>query len=165
MSKRVSAAAGAAAIAGAAIAFAVTTPAQADDRMICTGISTFKGTYVFDFEERCRQLTGGEGLGDVWWHQIDGKRREMAQHAGGVGLAVIGKRSSAQWRALTRADLAKLKFSDRPINASDGANRLPDGTVFAVRTRSGHFAKVRVDSHKFDNNLRRDLRISHVTFA
>jgi hypothetical protein len=146
-------------------AYEVQATVPFDPPVICHGTGTLNGTYVYDLEEPCRQLTAGESGGDIWWEQIDDKRRQLVPYSGGVELALIGKRSVAQFDDISWSDLQSLPYTGNPINAGDSGNKLPDGTVFAVHTRSGHYAKVRVESHKYTSNpFRRDLKIRYTTY-
>ena len=85
----------------------------------------------------------GKGRADFWWEIINAKDRCLVPQGGAAASVVAGKR----FEELTRADLAKLTYAGNKI---PGAALVP-GTVVAVRTTQGNYAKLKVvryhDSH------------------
>lgn len=111
---------------------------------VSSGSATLRGTWHFDFE-----LGGEAETGDVWWQQMTDTARQLVPDSG-VALAWLGP---VAFSSVSHADLQALTYSSAPIDGSIASNRLTPGTVFAVRTRSGHHAKVRVVSHGYNLQL------------
>ena len=118
--------------------------------VVSSGTTVLQGTYLFDLE------TGTEGAtGDIWWEQETDVARQMVplNGAGIVNLGVV------DFNALSSASLPSLAYGPAPIPGNnDSTNQLVDGDVFAVRTISGHYAKVLVQSYGYD------LTIQWVTY-
>lgn len=111
------------------------------------------GTYIFDLE------SGHESMpGDIWWDQIDGRSRRMVPQ-NGAAILYLGM---VDFNSIGGADLQAMDalYSAAPLVDNPAAgNQLAEGTVFAVRTRGGSYAKVLVESSGYD------LRIRWSTFA
>jgi len=116
------------------------------------GATTLRGTWTFDFD------SGAEGVADgadVWWEQVDKVTRRLMPR-GGAMLAHMGK---ADFDTISLRTLKNQLYSTTPINGSNNAsNNLTPGTVVAIKTSSGHYAKMRVDSYGYN------LGISWVTY-
>ncbi|MHB8576851.1 MAG: toll/interleukin-1 receptor domain-containing protein [Dehalococcoidia bacterium] len=97
-------------------------------------------------------------VGDVWWEQIDGRSRRMVPQ-NGAAILYIG---FVDFDSLGGIDLQAMDalFTTTPlVDNSAAGNQLAAGTVFAVRTRGGSYAKVLVESYGYD------LRIRWITYA
>jgi hypothetical protein len=115
---------------------------------VCSGSGTLQGTFVFDLET-CHQSTNS--IGDLWWEQIDDVRRQLVPFSNGDRVAVLGQ---VDYSKVTFDQIAAAALGTAPVNGSnDSTNRLTAGTVLAVQTRNGHYAKVRVDTYGYDLNL------------
>lgn len=118
--------------------------------VVSSGTTVLQGTYTFDLD------TGTEGgTGDIWWDQETDVARQMLPQnsAGVVNLGIV------DFDALSSAALQSLPYSSTPIPGNnDSTNQLVDGDVFAVRTTSGNYAKVLVQSYGYD------LTIQWVTY-
>ena len=117
-------------------------PTVAPDVVLCTGPTTLKGTYLLDFEN-CVQ----GGTGDVWWEQIDSVNRMLVPRSGAmlVNMGPVG------FDGLTLAALRSLNYGPGSINGSANSfNQLTPGTVVAIKTRNGHYAKMRIDSYGYN---------------
>ena len=69
----------------------------------------------------------------------------------GDSVAVLGK---VNFGAVGLPDLLIAPYDTVPVNGSnDSGNRLTPGTVLAVHTRNGHYAKVRVDTYGYNLGL------------
>jgi hypothetical protein len=111
------------------------------------------GTFTFDLETGA---TGGGGM-DLWWEQIDGVRAAISSDNGPSRFVNLG---SADYDALTAADLAGLSYQDQEIRTEyHDSNVLVPGDVFAVRTGDGNLAKVQVLVFGYD------LEIRYVTYS
>jgi hypothetical protein len=74
------------------------------------------------------------------------------------GIAVIGGRD---FDRVTREGLRRTEYQQQGVDASrDENNRLPPGTVLAVRTQEGRFAKVRIIASRGDS-----VRFDWITYA
>jgi hypothetical protein len=115
---------------------------------ICSTPLVLRGTFVLD-ADTCR-LAGGLAGGDLFWEQFDPVRRALVPENG----ALIVKLGPVDFNALTRDQLATAPYANAPVDGSNtAANQLTPGTVLAVRTRTGHFAKIRIDGYGYDLNI------------
>ena len=119
--------------------------------VVSSGNGTIPGTFLFDVDTGTVTQTGA----DLFWRQRTTVERQM-EPQGGATLVNLGVRN---FRALTPKELSKLNYSTLPIPANDDrSNQLVNSDVFAVRSSSGNFAKIKVVSYG------RDLGIQWVTF-
>ena len=114
----------------------VATPA-----VLCNGPATLQGTYIFDFES-CKQAS----VGDVWWEQRTSTDRQLAPRNG----AQIANLGPVNFNSVTLAMLKTEPYQATPINGSTIGGQLSSGTVIAIRTRGGHYAKMRIDSYGYN---------------
>ena len=127
----------------------IVSPAPRSD-ILSSGAATLKATYIFDFD---RGKAGGDG--DLFYNHRDEVIRFLRPQNG----ATIALLPRTDFPRLDADRLRALSYSDKPINASDNAdNELRRGVVVAIKTRSGHLAKMRVTSYG------RDLAFEWVTF-
>ena len=106
------------------------------------------GTYLFDLE------TGRQSEpGDIWWEQIDGVSRALVPENGAailpLGMVDFNSIGGVDLQALD-AMYGSTPLVDTPLTG----NQLVAGTVFAVRTRGGSYAKVQVVHFGYDLDLR-----------
>ena len=100
-----------------------------------------QGTYIFDFES-CKQAS----VGDVWWEQRTSTDRQLAPRNG----AQIANLGPVNFNSVTLATLKTEPYQATPINGSTIGGQLSSGTVIAIRTRGGHYAKMRIDSYGYN---------------
>jgi hypothetical protein len=123
------------------------TPQPASPSILCSGLNTLQGSsllspHVFDLEAS-HDAPSGSVSGDIWWEE-NGAVRDL-NPVGGVKLVSLG---TVKYDAVTLDQLKSAAYSSTPINGSTNAsNQLVPGTVVAVHTRSGHYAKVQVVSN------------------
>lgn len=121
--------------------------------VLSRGTTTLKGTWTFDLD------TGVQGAptgADIWWEQVDGTVRYLVPQ-GGAMLAHLGQPT---FDAVSRQTLATAAYTTSPIDGSaTSANTLAAGSVIAVRTASGRYAKVKIDSYGYN------LGITWVTYT
>jgi hypothetical protein len=96
-------------------------------------------------------------VADIWWQQIDATHRYLVPE-NGAGLHNLGITDLA---SVTLQSLQSETYSAVRIRGTASA---PQGTiglnsVVAVRTRSGRYAKLRVDSYGWN------LVVTWVTYA
>jgi hypothetical protein len=108
------------------------------------GQTVILGTWKWDIETNM-QGDKIEKRADVWWaHETEKKSFLVPQN--GAGLVVLGKKA---FDKITRENLAALKYSDKKL----AKQLLSPGTVVAMRTNEGNFAKLKVlkyrDLHDF----------------
>ena len=109
--------------------------------VLCSSPATVEGTFHLDVES----CSGGTS-GDVWWEQIDAVNRRLVPQNG----AMLANLHTASFDSVSSQQLRSLSYSSTPIDGSNNAaNQLIRGTVVAVRTRGGHYGKVRVDSYGY----------------
>ena len=111
--------------------------------VLSSGAGTLKATYIFDFEKG-----KADDNGDLFYQHRDEVVRFLRPQNGAT-ISLLPRTDFGK----TDADrLRTLTYSDKPINASDNAdNELRRGVVIAIKTRSGHLAKMRVTT--YDNDL------------
>jgi hypothetical protein len=108
-----------------------------------------RGTYAFDFEAGGEAASNGDA--DVWWDQETAVNRQLVPWNG----AALHSLGVVEYEKLQFDDLTGLTYTTTPITAdAEGTNFLPDGAVFAVRTRSGKYVKVQVLSYGYNLTLR-----------
>ncbi len=118
-----------------------------------SGTGTLEGTCHFDFD-------AGTGSGprqdyDVWWQQETKVVRRLVPDPG----ARIVRLGPMSFGSVTPAYLLSLDYGSDPIAGNDDAsNQLTSGTVFAVRTNIGQYAKVLVQSYGYN------LEIQWITY-
>jgi hypothetical protein len=108
--------------------------------------TTLRGTWLLDLDS----ATLGPS-GDIWWEQQTADARFLTP-AEGVRMRRLG---GVDFDAITHADLTGLAYSRRRINGSVGSsNRLTDGTVIAIQTDEGRYAKMLIESYGYDMQVR-----------
>jgi hypothetical protein len=116
------------------------------------GTTTLKGTWTFDFDTGVQGPAGGA---DVWWEQINTVSRLLVPQSGAM-LAPMGK---PNFDAVSLPTLKTQAYTANPINGSNNAlNKLKPGTVIAIKTSAGRYAKMKVDTYGYN------LGISWVTY-
>ena len=111
-----------------------------------SGTTVIKGTWTFDCETG---LLGAAStrIADIWWEQIDSVRRQLTP-IGGAGIVNLGQ---VDFNLVTPAVLQTLSFGSKPIPGNNNAtNELKVNDVFAVRTKNGNIAKIRVLQYGYD---------------
>ena len=104
-----------------------------------------RGTYHYDFDAGAETTTGS----DVWWRQVDGATRYFSAENG----AVFSNMGLANYDAVTKAQLQGLTYNTTSINGSDSGNQMPPGTVIAIKTNAGRYAKMKVVAKDAANTL------------
>jgi hypothetical protein len=113
------------------------------------GSGVLRGTWLFDFDAGIE--TANQQAADVWWEQMTATTRQMVPLNGAAlcGMGIV------PFDPLSLADLQRLPYARTPIPANvSGTNLLPDGSVFAVRTRTGNFVKVQVLHYDYNLQIR-----------
>ncbi len=116
------------------------------------GATVLKGTWTFDFDTG----TQGPATGaDIWWEQVNNVTRLLVPQSGAM-LTHLGK---PNFDAVSYQTLQKQSYTATPINGSNNAsNQLKAGSVIAVKTNAGRYAKVRIDTYGYN------LAITWVTY-
>ena len=116
--------------------------------IVSSGTGVLHGTWLFDFDAGA-QVSGGPAA-DVWWDQKTAVLRELAPQ-NGAALTNLGP---VNFAAVTPDTLSSLTYSTTPIEGNnDPTNKLTTNDVFAVRTSSGNYAKVKVVAYGYDLQL------------
>lgn len=116
------------------------------------GTTILKGTWTFDFDSGVQGPASGA---DIWWEQVNNVTRYLVPKSGAM-LANMGK---VNFDAVSRQTLTTQAYTATPINGSNNsANKLTSGTVVAIKTNAGRYAKMRVDSYGYN------LAITWVTY-
>lgn len=116
--------------------------------IVSSGNGVLNGTWLADFDAGVLNNTGGGN--DVWWEQQTAVVRDMRPQGGAllVNLGVVN------FNTITPDTLASLTYSSTPIvGNNDASNKLVNGDVFAVRTTSGNYAKVKVVAYGYNIQL------------
>jgi hypothetical protein len=124
------------------IAYMITLPAKATDfysldaNVISQGTALLKGTYLFN----CETGTVGSS-GDIWWNQISSTQRQMVPQS----PAKILNLGIVDFNSLTATNLDDYTYSSTPIiGNNDSTNKLVTNDVFVVKTKVGHYTKIKV---------------------
>ena len=116
--------------------------------IVSSGTAVLHGTWFFDFDAGA-QVSGGPNA-DVWWEQKTAILRDLVPQ-GSVALANLGH---VDFASVTPDTLSSLTYSTTPIDGNnDPTNKLTTNDVFAVRTSSGNYAKVKVVAYGYDLQL------------
>jgi hypothetical protein len=102
------------------------------------GQTVILGTWTWDIETNLQGVVKGV---DVQWKE-DTATEQFLVPLNGAGLIVLDKKKA--FDKITRQDLAGLKYSDKKL-ANDA---LAPGTVVALRTNEGNFAKLKVVKYR-----------------
>ena len=105
--------------------------------VLAKGQTVILGTWSWNIE---KNKQGGKEGHDVIWQQATEKEQFLVP-VGQAGLAILEKKSFDE---ITSKDLKGLKYSDNKI-ANDS---LTPGTVLALRTNEGNFAKLKVVKYR-----------------
>jgi hypothetical protein len=116
--------------------------------VVSSGAATLKGTFIFDLETGAQ---GGVGpAGDIWWEQQTTVKRRMTPR-NGAGIVRLGP---VPFGGIGIETLLGLSYGATPIPANnDASNQLTTGTVFAVRTAAGNYAKVLVTAYGYNMGI------------
>lgn len=120
---------------------------------LSTGTVTLQGTYLFDFDGGTHSAPGEPIVPpyDVWWNQQTSTERQLVP----VNGAQIVRLGAVNYNTISYAELLGLAYSTTPIDGSVGAgNQLTNGTVFAVRTADGNYAKALVLNYGYNLEIR-----------
>jgi hypothetical protein len=107
------------------------------------GQTVILGTWSWDIETNKQ---GGKKGVDVRWQQATATAQFLVP-LNGAGLIVLDKKKA--FDKITRQDLAALKYSDKKL-ANDA---LAPGTVVALRTNEGNFAKFKVVKYRASHDF------------
>jgi hypothetical protein len=132
----------------AKVAIPVSVP-NVDGAILSSDQGLLRGTWTFNLD------IGVEGSGspDIWWEQHTDTVRSMVAQ-GQASLAYLG---AVDFDALTIQQLQQLTYSKAPINGSIDVlsnNLLYKGSVFAVLTNSGNYAKVQILEYGYNLTIR-----------
>jgi hypothetical protein len=116
------------------------------------GTTALKGTWTFDLDTGVQGPAGGA---DLWWQQVNSVTRYLNPQSGAM-LSHMGK---PNFDAVSLQTLKGRPYSTTPINGSNNSsNKLTAGTVIAIKTNAGRYAKLKVNSYGYN------LGISWVTY-
>jgi hypothetical protein len=101
------------------------------------GQTVILGTWTWDIETNKQ---GDEKGVDVKWEHATAKEQFLVP-LNGAGLVVLDRK---EFDKITREDLAALKYSDKKL----AYDSLAPGTVVALRTNEGNFAKLKVVKYR-----------------
>jgi len=110
-------------------------------------------TFTVDLESG----TPGAPGGDLHW----GMQARDQPYLASYRAALIAPAGSARWEDIDEAYLARLSYAPNRYSAWGPDAPVRKGAVFAVRTREGNFAKVRV----LDIGRRYDLKLEWTLYA
>jgi hypothetical protein len=116
------------------------------------GTTTLKGTWTSDFETG---IQGPPTGADIWWEQVDSTTRFLVPRSGAM-LAHMGQ---PNFDAVSLQALQGQPYTSTPINGSNNSsNQLTPGSVIAVKTNAGRYAKLKINSYGYN------LGISWLTY-
>jgi len=112
------------------------------------GTTSLKGTWTFDFETG---IQGPPTGADVWWEQVNATVRFLVPLSGAM-LANMGK---PDFDSVSYQALQTQPYTTIPINGSNNvSNALTPGTVIAIRTNTGRYAKMKVETYGYNLGIR-----------
>lgn len=115
------------------------------------GTTTLHGTWIFDFDSGAEVDHAPSAGGDVWWRQKTSVKRQM-EPWGGAQIAFLG---TLAFNSVSYADLQGVDYGTAPIIGNDDStNLLVPGAMFAVKTKAGNYAKVRVETYGYNLMIR-----------
>src|SRR6188768_1435703 len=121
--------------------------------IVSSGIGVLHGTWLFDFDAGTE--TTSSAAADVWWEQKTAILRAMVPR----NSATLVNLGPVDFTSLTPDTLSSLTYASTAIDGNnDATNKLTANDVFAVRTTSGNYAKVKVTAYGYD------LHIQWVTY-
>jgi hypothetical protein len=116
------------------------------------GATTLKGTWTFDFDTG---IQGPPTGADIWWEQVNNVIRWLVPQSGAT-IAHMGK---PNFDAVSYQTLKAQSYTATPINGSNNSsNKLTPGSVIAIKTSAGRYAKMRINSYGYN------LGITWVTY-
>jgi len=116
------------------------------------GTTVLKGTWTFDLDSGVQGPASGS---DLWWRQVNTVTRYLVPQSG----AMIANMGNVDFDSVSRQTLLLQPYSTTPINGSNNSsNKLKAGTVVAIKTNAGRYAKLKVDSYGYN------LGITWVTY-
>jgi hypothetical protein len=101
---------------------------------------TVRGTWSYDFDGGVEGGTAAPS--DIFWNQQTSTNRYF-QPINGAAVFNLG---AIDYEAVTKAQLQGLGYTSSAIDGSDSTNKMPVGTVIAIRTNAGRFTKMKVQS-------------------
>lgn len=112
------------------------------------GTTILKGTWTFDLDTGVQGPAGGA---DMWWEQVDNTTRFLVPQSG----AMFRNMGKPDFDAVGRQTLECQPYTASPINGSNNAaNKLTPGTVVAVKTNAGRYAKVKIESYGYNLGIK-----------
>jgi hypothetical protein len=123
---------------------------RALDSVVLNQTILLKGTWTLNLENG---IQGSSPGADLWWRQMDSVKRRMVPR-NSARIAYVGPMTPAQFAAFGPDQLQALEYGTEPIvGDNNAANKLSAGSVFAVRTTAGNYAKLRVVTYGYDIRL------------
>ena len=122
---------------------------------VSSGSGVIRNAYYFDFDAGIE--TAKERAADVMWLYNFGINNDPTPvyHIEPLNGAVLCAMGIVAFEPLTWSDLQHLPYATRPIPGNVfGTHQLSNGSVFAVRTRTGNFVKVQVLHYDADLQIR-----------
>jgi hypothetical protein len=112
------------------------------------GATVLKGTWTFDFDTGVQGPPSGA---DIWWEQVDSVTRFLVPENG----AMLTNLGHSNFDAVSLQRLAAQSYTATPINGSNNAaNNLTAGTVIGIKTATGRYAKMAIDSYGYNLGIR-----------
>ena len=116
------------------------------------GSVNLKKMRTFDFETG---VIGSDNGADVLWEHVDAVTRLLVPQNG----AMLTRLGEVDFDVVSYQSLNSLSYTATPINGSDDtSNKLTPGSVIAIRTNSGRFAKMKIKTYGIT------LGIDYVTY-
>jgi hypothetical protein len=133
-------------------------PAKQED-VKARGRTVLLGTWAWTVAGN--KISGGLAKADVWWEQVSDSERNLVPQ-GRAGWALL---RSKPFEKVGPEDLRKASYSTGKLSGSS----LRPGTVVALRTRDGQYAKLKVvgyrDLHDTNFPQAKHLRPEWIRFA
>jgi hypothetical protein len=92
-------------------------------------------------------VQGSSTGSDIWWEQVNNVTRYLVPQ-GGAMLANLGQ---VNFDAVSLQTLQTRPYTMTPINGSNNtSNQLTAGTVVAIKTGAGRYAKMKINSYGYN---------------
>jgi hypothetical protein len=120
------------------------------------GSDFVKGTYGADFDTGAFNVPFAQwSQNDIWWEQEGSGTTVLLMMMVPQNGATIVNLGIVDFDAITQQQLEQVTtYSTTPIYGHDDpANQLVNGDVFAVHTKGGNYAKVKVLNYGYDITL------------
>ena len=110
------------------------------------GRTVLLGTWTWDVESDSQ---GNNSQVDIWWEQETGTARYLTPK-NGAQLALL---RGADYDSIGLKELQRARYSGERLSGSDSEGVLRPGTVVAMKTAEGNYAKLKVLGYRSNHDV------------